>query len=262
MKNINAEMDHIDQINKQHGYCVCVDSILSMVIANLYSYINHEISFEDCRALVNENVANAFEGQKKVNIVPQDGKISLSIENLALLDQFFIQNGANTDFLSNIGDFLRKKDGKFGWSIEEFLQIENVRHFFIDSNKFFTENWKIFTENVTTEDTNGINVGSVSTEVLKALCTLENWDFEQIKRDIESKRFSDNFYEDITESLCFRGFENHALLKLKNNLHVFVVTVYDATSYEKCLSKFLLKFDPASSYHGFPFKVLRKVGKI
>lgn len=262
LANISTEVSHFDRINRRYDYQVYTDSILSIVISNLYLYMNHQMSFEECCKGVNKNIVTAYGAKSCAHISPLDGRIALTVENLGLIEQIFLQNGINPNCMSNIGEFLEKKSGKFSWLIEELLQTESVREFFINKDGFFNKNWRLFAENVTTENTCGINLAWASDDVLCALCTVEGWDVDQVKSCIDKKNFLQDTEEDFLQNLYLHGFTNHEFLRLKNDLSVFVVTIYDPMSYENCSHEFLVKFDPMSNYNGFPFKVVHLTNKI
>lgn len=262
LENINTEITHIDQLNQRYDYYVHVDSILSMVIANLYSYINRQITFTECCTRIDKKITDVYGDSQHVNIHPLDGRIALIPENLGIIEQLFSQNGVSLDCFSGIANFLEKKNAHFGWPIEALLEDEDIREFFTDDRGFLTENWQLLVENTTTERTGGLNILFSPDAVLRALCALEGWDIGQVQACIHSKNFLDNFEEDFLQELQTHGLTDHEFLSLKNDLSTFVVNISPDNHPEKYSQNFLITIDPEANYNGLPFVVTRRMYKI
>ncbi len=266
LKNVQNNLVQIEQLCGKYDYSVHEDSILSIIIADLYLYLNDKSSFKEFLDLVDKNVTLMLEERYAVNVVPIDGKIFISLENLGVLRKFlevikFSYEDSMT-LVAVISDFLEENSDKVDWDISELLSIPEFRRYFFNSEGYLNSKWRIFSENVTTYDTGGLNINNVSEEVLQALCEFENWNVEQVRACLSSKHnnISDT---SILNKLYSYGFSFHQFPQLTEKTAAVEVVCYRTGNCNNFKQHFIIIFEPNGyfNYKQFPFKVLKKTNK-
>ncbi len=269
LKNVQNNLVQIEQLCGKYDYSVQEDSILSIIIAYLYLYLNDESSFKEFLDLVDKNVALMLEERYAVNVIPVDGKIFISLENLDLVKKFLeiikFSYEDSISLVSAIADFLEENSDKVDWDISELLSIPEFRRHFFNSEGYLSSKWRIFSENVTTYDTGGLNINNVSEEVLQALCEFENWDVEQVRACLSSKNFLHENISDtsILNKLYSYGFSFHQFPQLTEKTTAIEVVCYKTGNCNNFKQRFIIIFEPNGyfNYKQFPFKVLKKTNK-
>ncbi|MDR1255498.1 MAG: hypothetical protein LBJ94_01030 [Puniceicoccales bacterium] len=265
LRVVDNEISYIGQIDPYLDLRIRRDSVLSIVIANLYSHLTKDCSMEECREKIERCIGDNLGEGNHFFIAPEDNKIPLKPEFLNLLEQLFFALWLDyQDVISLIGEleelFRAKKLGPA--KIEHLLTLPTFSRVFIDGNGFFTEKWQVFAKNITCQNADAVALHGIGDELLNAICALESWRPDDAKAVLKNTSFlSENSRNDVFTELYSRGciVHNPGLFMEKNLC--FSLSIATEMDGIKLAENYTVKYDPLRSWHGFPFEVVSQASK-
>ncbi|MDR3274330.1 MAG: hypothetical protein LBS87_03315 [Puniceicoccales bacterium] len=262
---VESEFTYINQINPCLNFQLKKDSVLSIAITYLYSYLAEGQSLDECRQKIERCIGDNFDADVRFLLAPEDNKIPLRPEFLALFRQlFFAMELDSQDAKSLLCEleelFSAKKQGPS--KLECLFGLPTFRRVFVDENGFLTEKWRIFAKNATCQGTDAVALCELSDELLNAVCTLEGWNLDDAKAALQSASFfSKDSPNDIFGELYSRGCSVHhpGLFKGKSSRFNLAITV--KTGDIKLMENYIIKYNFLHNWCGFPFEIISQTSK-
>jgi hypothetical protein len=257
---VKEEITYIGQIDPAVDFRVKNDSALSIAITSLYSYMSKDYSLDECRKNIERCMGDNLGSDVTFLLTPEDNKVPLRSEFLALLEQLFFAIELDypevRSLMSDLKElFELKKQGPS--NVEHLLALPAFKRVFVKKNGFFTKKWQTFTKNVTCLETDTIALHELNDELLQAICSMEDWRFDDAKIALQSAPASSgNFQNNAFTELYFHGcvVRDPGLFKGKNTYFNLAITV--KTDDVTLTKNYTITYNPFHNWYGFPFEVV------
>jgi hypothetical protein len=257
LHDVEDDITHVNQINPYIDFRVKNDSVLSIIIANLYLYLTGERSWDECEQKMEQCIGDNLGPDIHFSLVPEDNKIPLRPEFLALLEQLFFAMELDYRDVKSLAfeleEFFSEKN-QGPPKVDHLLALPAFRRIFVDGSGFLTKKWQIFVENVTCQDTGALALCGLGSELLGAVCALEGWRIDDAKAALQNISFeaSNNVFAELHSRGC--AVRDPGLFRDKSCC--FNLTTRICAGEVKLVKKYVIKYNPFSDWCGFPFEII------
>jgi hypothetical protein len=262
---VGNEVAYVAQISPCTDFLARSDSALSVAVVNLHSYVDGECDLPSCRKRIDACIGEDPDGNTNLILSVEDNKIPLCPAFLDLLRHLFLTIGVRFQdaaaLICELEEFFAADRLSLAHH-EQMLALPTFKSLFLGEDGFFTEKWRLFTENTTCQDTEAIALHDLSDELLRAICALENWRFEDAKSALGEASFLDNNSQNNPiVNLYEMGCAIRDQILFKERSSCFKLTVTSEMDELRLVDVHFIKHDAMGNFCGFPFVIISLTNK-